>query len=105
MQACVDAGADVVIDKAARGADAFWDEARTVAPEGYIAIFDANGVSTLQQSYEHLALCGRLIIYGFHSNLPRGIHTLNPFAWLKMAFLISRMPKFDPMALVLESKA
>ena len=32
---------------------------------------DANGVSTLKQSFNHLAQTGRLIVYGFHSMLPR----------------------------------
>ena len=31
---------------------------------GYNAIFDANGVSTLQESYNHVLPGGRLVSYG-----------------------------------------
>ena len=37
------------------------------APKGYQVVFDANGVETLQESYEHLAPGGKLVIYGMCS--------------------------------------
>ena len=49
-------GADVVIDKAT--AKDLWAEATAAAPGGYHAVFDANGVSTLQKSFASLAQTG-----------------------------------------------
>lgn len=97
--------ADVVIDKSSQDWAA---EARRHAPEGYRAIFDANGVATLKQSYKLLGRNGRVIVYGFHSNLPKcdgGLGTLSPLNWLRMAFDLLRTPHFDPLALTLDSKA
>lgn len=47
VQTCKDLGADVVIDKSSCD---LWSEANK-ASKGYAAIFDANGVSTLNDSY------------------------------------------------------
>ena len=70
VEACRELGADVVIDKSSED---LWAAARAASgPEGFAAVFDANGVSTLRASYEALARCGRLVVYGFHSNLPMG---------------------------------
>ena len=82
-----------------------WAEAEKLCPEGFCAAFDANGVSTLAATYGHLARCGRLVTYGFHSNLPMGAHRLNPLQWASMIFKMARMPRFDPMDMVLQSKA
>ena len=60
--ACVELGADCVIDKSTSD---LWQEASSFAPRGFAAVFDANGVATLQQSWKHLAPCGKLIVYGF----------------------------------------
>lgn len=98
-------GADNVIDKSSSDWAA---AARRIAPQGYRAIFDANGVSTLSTSYDLLCRNGRLVVYGFHSNLPRangGLGLLSPLSWLRMGFDLARMPRFDPMALTLDSKA
>lgn len=35
-----------------------------LSPSGYYAVFDANGVATLMDSYNHLAAGGRLVVYG-----------------------------------------
>jgi NADPH:quinone reductase-like Zn-dependent oxidoreductase len=48
-----------------------WKKAEEYSPNGYDIVFDANGVETLQQSYNHLAPAGKLVIYGFHSMLPK----------------------------------
>ena len=60
----------VVVDKSA--SKRWWDDVTREAPEGYAAVFDANGVSTLRKSYRHLAPTGTLVIYGFSSMLPKG---------------------------------
>ena len=93
-------GCDVVIDKSK---DDLWKVAENISPNGYAAIFDANGVSTLQDSYNHLAPTGRLIVYGFHTNLPSN-SMLSPIEWLKMAVKMMKMPLFNPMDLTVDNK-
>ena len=56
-------GCDHVIDKSS---DNLWSCAEKFSPNGYHAIFDANGVATLNESYNHLAPMGKLIIYGWY---------------------------------------
>lgn len=87
-------GCDVVIDKSR---DDLWEAVRIAAPDGYVAVMDSNGVSTLADSYEHLAMTGRLIVFGFHTNLPMGRDALSPWEWLTMARKARHMPAFDPM--------
>eukprot|EP00557_Chaetoceros_sp_GSL56_P002694 CAMPEP_0176498376 /NCGR_PEP_ID=MMETSP0200_2-20121128/12283_1 /TAXON_ID=947934 /ORGANISM="Chaetoceros sp., Strain GSL56" /LENGTH=467 /DNA_ID=CAMNT_0017896569 /DNA_START=32 /DNA_END=1435 /DNA_ORIENTATION=+ len=95
-------GCDFVIDKSRQD---LWKKAIEIMPDGYKTIMDANGVSTLQQSYDHLAATGRLIVFGFHSNLPLGTDSLNPLEWIKMANKMKKMPAFDPMHLTVANKA
>jgi len=105
VQFCRDLGADYVIDKSKTGGgDGLWREARQVCPDGFVAVFDASGVETLAGSYENLCRCGRLVTYGFHSNLPKASALLSPAEWVRMAWRVAVMPRFDPMALVLDSK-
>ena len=54
-------GCDQVIDKSK---ESLWETAKSYAPKGFQVVFDANGVNTLQESYNHLAPAGKLIIYG-----------------------------------------
>jgi NADPH:quinone reductase-like Zn-dependent oxidoreductase len=70
-----DLGCDVVIDKSIED---LWTKAEEASPTGYSTIMDANGVSTLNESYDHLAPSGRLVVFGFHSNLPLGSAMLSP---------------------------
>lgn len=100
--ACINMGADFVIDKSTAN---LWEEARKASPQLYAAIFDANGVETLRDSYQHLARCGRLVLYGFHSNLPKNSSYLSPLHWGKLIYGLIALPRFDPMNLVLESKS
>lgn len=92
-------GADHVIDKSA--AD-LWAQARRLAPAGYDVILDANGVSTLGASYDHLRRAGKLVIYGFHSMLPR--QGGRP-SWLKLAADYLRTPRYNPLDLTTASKS
>lgn len=85
----------VVVDKSANGR--WWDDVTREAPDGYAAVFDANGVSTLKTSYRHLAPTGTLVIYGFASMLPKGGKRVN---WLSLAWDFIRTPRFDPLHLV-----
>jgi NADPH:quinone reductase-like Zn-dependent oxidoreductase len=105
MAFCQSLGADAVIDKSKLSSPGLWREVEAASPDGFAAVFDANGVSTLAGSYDHLARCGRLVTYGFHSNVPRTTGLLSPLAWLGMAYKLLRVPRFDPMHLVLASTA
>ena len=91
-------GANEVIDKSTQP---LWPSAERLAPNGYQAIFDANGVSTLAQSYAHLAPMGKLCIYGFASMLPKD-GRLN---WLKMAWDWLRTPRFSPLDMTQSNKS
>jgi NADPH:quinone reductase-like Zn-dependent oxidoreductase len=102
VEAAKQLGCDMVIDKSHQD---LWKRASEIMPNGYKTIMDANGVSTLQQSYDHLAPTGRLIVFGFHSNLPLGTDSLNPLEWIKMANKMKQMPAFDPMHLTVDNKA
>ncbi|NKI35618.1 zinc-binding dehydrogenase [Wenzhouxiangella sp. XN79A] len=91
-------GAEAVIDAAT---DDLWSRAADLAPDGYHAIFDANGVKTLKQSYDHLAPTGKLVVYGFASMLPRN-GRLN---WLRLARDWLRTPRFNPMDMTKSNKS
>lgn len=83
-------GAVAVVDKSA-------DDWRTAVsrqcPTGYDAVFDANGVATLQASFDLLAPMGKLFIFGFASMLPRD----GRINWLRLAWDWLRTPRFNPL--------
>lgn len=84
-------GADLVIDKSSQK---LWGAAEKFAPEGFDHILDANGAETLRQDYDHLAVGGKLVVYGFHSMFSKGRGTPN---WLKLIWDYLRTPRFNPM--------
>jgi NADPH:quinone reductase-like Zn-dependent oxidoreductase len=92
-------GADAVIDKSSED---LWRMAKRRAPDGYDAIFDANGVETLRDSYEHLGSPGRLVVYGFHSMLVRG---RGRPSWPKLAVDWLRTPRFDPLRMTNDNRS
>lgn len=92
-------GADHVIDKSTED---LWATAERFAPEGYDIVLDANGVETLEQSYEHLAAGGKLVVYGFHTMLPRVGGRPN---YLKLALSYLKTPKFNPLELTTRNKS
>lgn len=91
-------GAAHVID---RSAGDWVAAAKAVAPGGFHAVFDANGVSTLQASFDALAPMGKLVIYGFASMLPKD-GRLN---WAKLAWDWWRTPRFDPLAMTTSNRS
>lgn len=91
IEAARQAGCTHVIDK--HGED-LWPRAHAISAQGFEAIYDANGVSTLAMSYRHLAPTGRLCIYGFASMLPKGRGLPN---WPKLAWDWLRTPRFNPL--------
>ena len=92
-------GADAVIDKSSED---LWRAAERLAPDGYHVVLDANGVSTLKDSYGHLASPGRLVIYGFHSMMSKTRGRPN---YAKLAVDWVRTPRFDPLTLTNDNKS
>ena len=93
------AGADVVVDK---GAEPIWAAVDRASPDGFAAVFDANGVATLMESFRRVAPGGRLVIYGFHSMLPRRGGRPNRIA---LAFDYLRTPRFDPLRMTTSNRS
>jgi NADPH:quinone reductase-like Zn-dependent oxidoreductase len=91
-------GADAVIDKSRQP---LWEEARRLCPEGYDLVFDANGPETLGQSYANLRPTGKLLVYGFHTMLPK---QGGRFSYLKAALGLLRIPRFKPLSMTSENK-
>ena len=86
-------GCDAVIDASSEDWIA---RARVLSPRGYEVVLDANGASTLRASFELLGAPGRLVIYGFHSMLPRG-RGRPSLTQLARTWLAT--PRFDPLAM------
>lgn len=99
VEAARAAGADVVIDKSR---EPLWPAIEAAAPGGVDVACDANGPETLRQSYRHLAPGGRLVVYGFHTMLPR---TGGKPRWWRLAVNFLRTPWFSPLALTNENRA
>ena len=92
-------GAQLVID---RSSEDLWARAEAFAPQGFHAIFDANGVATLRQSFEHVAPTGRLVVYGFASMLPRAGQRRS---FVRLAWHWLRTPRFDPFAMTQKNRS
>lgn len=92
-------GACHVIDKSSED---LWSAAERYAPGGYDIICDANGVETLRASYDHLRTPGKLVVYGFHTMMPRTGGKPN---WLKLIAGYLRTPRFNPLDLTQASKS
>jgi NADPH:quinone reductase-like Zn-dependent oxidoreductase len=96
-------GAQEIIDKSSED---LWAAAERYAPGGYDVILDPNGVSTLGQSYQHLAALGRLVVYGFHSMLPRSADgSAGKPNLAKLAYDFLRTPRFSPIALTTQNRS
>jgi len=92
-------GAEAVIDKSRED---LWKTAERISPGGYDVILDANGVATLKQSYRHLAPVGKLVVYGFHSMLPRKGGRPNR---LRLLWDYYRTPRFNPFSLTTRNRS
>ena len=92
-------GADHVIDKSTED---LWAEARRLVPGGYDVVLDANGVATLKQSYRHLRRTGKLVVYGFHTMMPRRGGVPN---WPKLITSYLRTPRFNPLEMTTRSRS
>jgi NADPH:quinone reductase-like Zn-dependent oxidoreductase len=92
-------GATHVIDKSRED---LFARARALAPRGYDVVLDANGAETLRGSYDALGSPGRLVVYGFHSMLPR--RGGRP-SWPRLALSWLRTPRFDPLRMTGENRS
>jgi NADPH:quinone reductase-like Zn-dependent oxidoreductase len=92
-------GASGVID---RSSEDLWARADVLAPEGFDAIFDANGVTTPRPGFERLARGGRLVIYGFAEILPRASEKPSRLA---LAWNWLRVPRFSPLDMTATNRA
>jgi len=88
---------DLIVDKSTQD---LWGKAKEFAPNGFNAIFDANGFTTFSSSYEHLAPMGKLIIYGAHSFLSKN-GRLN---YIKAINGMIKTPKFKPFDMITNNK-
>ncbi len=93
-------GANHIIDKSKQN---LWKEAERIAPEGYDVVLDANGVSTLKESYAHVMASGKLVCYGFHSMLTQ--NAKGRVNWIKLAIDYLRTPRFNPLKMTNENKS
>jgi NADPH:quinone reductase-like Zn-dependent oxidoreductase len=91
-------GVDIVIDKSEED---LWHKAKIFAPDGYDLVFDANGPETLKASYASLRPTGKLLVYGFHTLLPKTGGHLN---YLKAGLGLLRIPKFNPLEMTTVNK-
>lgn len=90
-------GADAVV---VRG-PALWEEIDAASPEGFDAVFDANGITTPRPGFERLKLGGRLVVYGFAEMFPRGARPSK----LSLAMNYLKVPKFSPMEMTATNRA
>ena len=65
-------------------------------------VWDAKGAETLSGSFRHLKAPGKLVVYGFHTMLPRKGGRPN---WVKLAWDFVRTPRFNPLDLTNENKS
>jgi len=89
---------DVIIDKSKQD---LWREAEKISPEGFHAIFDANGFSTYKASYNHLCSTGKLLVYGTHALLPKVGGRLN---YIKAGFGLVKTPNFSPLNMITQNR-
>lgn len=92
-------GCTHIIDKSSED---LWKKVEEYAPEGVDLAFDANGVSTMKESYKHLASSGKLFIYGAHSMFPKTGGKVN---WPKLVKDYLRSPRFNPLEMTSENKS
>lgn len=92
-------GCDHIIDKSKED---LWKKVEEYAPGGVDLAFDANGVETMKESYNHLASCGKLLVYGAHSMFPKTGGKVN---WPKLVKDFLRTPRFNPLVMTSQNKS
>jgi NADPH:quinone reductase-like Zn-dependent oxidoreductase len=92
-------GCDHIIDKSCED---LWRKVEEYTPAGVDLAFDANGVTSLKESYDHLATSGKLIAYGAHSMFPKSGGKVN---YLKLIWDFLKTPRFNPLSMTSENKS
>ena len=67
----------------------------------YFLVFDANGPETLARSYACLRPTGKLMVYGFHTLLPKQGGRIR---YLKAGLGLLKLPRFNSLAMTTENK-
>ena len=93
-------GVETVIDKSQD--KNFWPNLKREFPDGFDAVYDANGFTTFRQSYKILRPTGKLVVYGSHNLLPKSGGHLNYF---KAAIGLLRTPRINPLDLITDNKS
>lgn len=99
VETAIKFGADHVIDKSTQD---LWKVAEEISPEGFDVVLDANGYTTLKQSWAHVRPTGKIVIYGFHTMLPKKGGRLN---WPKLIWGWLKTPRFNPIDLPNQNKS
>ncbi len=99
IQSLKDLGCDYIIDKSQED---LWRKVKEYAPNGCDIAFDANGVETVKESYNHLAPSGKLVVYGAHSMFPKKGGRVN---WPKLIYDFLRSPRFNPINMTSQNKS
>lgn len=93
-------GCDFIYDKSAPGFS--WEQVKKDHPQGFDAVYDANGYTTLKHSYELVRPTGKLVVYGAHSLLPKNGGRIN---YLKAGLGLLKTPRFNPLDMVTANKS
>jgi len=94
-------GVDHIIIKSEQD---LWAEAKKISPEGFDVVLDANGVETLKESFKSLRPTGKLVVYGFHTMLPKESNS-GRLNFLKLVWNYLRTPRFSPIDLTSANKS
>jgi NADPH:quinone reductase-like Zn-dependent oxidoreductase len=81
----------------------FWSEIQAKYPEGFDAVFDAQGPDSYKKSFELLRSTGKLFVYGAHGLLPQKGGRIN---WLTLAWKALKNPvNFKPFDLITHNRS
>jgi NADPH:quinone reductase-like Zn-dependent oxidoreductase len=93
-------GINEVIDKSTN--TDFHNYLKNKYPGGFDVVYDANGYTTFESSYQLLKPTGRLVIYGSHSLLPKSGGRIN---YIKAGWGLLKTKKIAPLTLITDNKS
>jgi NADPH:quinone reductase-like Zn-dependent oxidoreductase len=86
----------------ARSDGPVWPGVDRLAPDGFDAVFESNGVATIRESWRRVRPTGRLVVYGHASMLRRGAGRAGK---LGLLWRWLRMPRFDALRMTNENRS